>query len=181
MNTILVFGISGVGKSWLCRQAAQSLAVRHISGSQLIQAEKERVTSQKVSTDALRTDRVVDNQRLLLEGFQNYRLNDNTSILFDGHNVIDTDNGLVEIPYEVISGLEPAAIVIVIDTPDTIMMRRASDPSRARPLRSVEALSTYQDLCLELAKRHASALSVPTIAIQSGDLDSFLSFLAHLV
>ncbi|USJ27628.1 ATP-binding protein [Ensifer adhaerens] len=181
MNTILIFGISGVGKSWLCRQAAEVLPVRHVSGSQLIQAEKERATSQMVSTDALRTDRVVDNQWLLLEGFRNYRLQDSRSILFDGHNVIDTDNGLVEIPYEVISGLEPAAVVMVIDSPDTIVMRRASDPSRARPLRSVEALSTYQNLCLELAERHASALSVPTTAIKSGDVNSFISFVGPLV
>jgi len=181
MNTILVFGISGVGKSWLCRQATQALAVRHISGSQLIQAEKERVMSQIVTADALRTDSVVANQQLLLEGFRNYRLQDNKSIIFDGHNVIDTDNGLIEVPYEVISGLEPAAIVMVIDSPDTIVMRRASDPSRARPLRSTEALSTYQDLCVELAKRYASALSIPTTAIKSGDVSSFVSFVEPFV
>ncbi len=84
MNTILVFGISGVGKTWLCRQATGALAVRHVSGSQLIQAEKERATLKMVSTDTLRTDRIVDNQQLLLAGFQHFRMQDSTSILFDG-------------------------------------------------------------------------------------------------
>lgn len=181
MNTILVFGISGVGKSWLCRKTTEALAVRHVSGSQLIQAEKERVTSHLVSTDALRTGLVVDNQQLLLEGFKHFRLQDSRSILFDGHNVVDTDNGLVEIPFEVIAGLEPAALIIVTDSPKSIVDRRAADTSRDRPPRSVEDLSAYQALSHELAERHADLLSIPFSSIGSGDLTSFVSFVKPFV
>jgi len=181
MNTIPVFGISGVGKSLLCRQAAEALAVRNVSGSQLIQAEKERVTSEMVSTDTLRTDRIVDNQQLLLEGFKHFRLQDNTSVLFDGHNVVDTDKGLVEIPFDVIAGLEPAALIIVTDSPDKVLGRRSADHSRNRPLRSVEALSAYQELSRELAERHASLLSIPFAEIRSGDLATFISFIRPFV
>ncbi|WP_018240686.1 AAA family ATPase [Ensifer sp. BR816] len=140
MNTILVFGVSGVGKSWLCRQVVTSLGVRHVSGSELIRAEKERLTSQIVSADSLRSDRVVDNQKLLLDGFRSYKAQDSRSILFDGHNVVDTDDGLVHIPFEVIAGLKPAAIAIIVDSPAAIIERRAADPMRDGPKRTTEAL-----------------------------------------
>ncbi|MBU2328196.1 MAG: AAA family ATPase [Alphaproteobacteria bacterium] len=180
MNTILVFGISGVGKSWLCRQTTGTLAVRHVSGSQLIQAEKERVTSELVSMDTLRTDRIVDNQHLLLAGFRHFRVQDSTSVLFDGHNVVDTDKGLVEIPFEIIAGLEPAAIVMVTDSPDAILSRRSADGSRDRPLRSVEALSNYQELSRKLAECHAALLSIPFTDVRSGDLEALISFVRPL-
>lgn len=181
MSTVLVFGISGVGKSWLCRKATDVLSVHHVSGSQLIQAEKERLTSAMVSTDTLRTDRVVNNQQLLLAGFKNFKTQDSTSILFDGHDVVDTDNGLVEIPFEVIAGLEPAALIMVTDSPDAILSRRSADGSRDRPLRSVVALSDYQELSRELAERHAALLSIPFTEIRSGDLETFISFIRPLV
>ncbi|NTG91011.1 AAA family ATPase [Agrobacterium rhizogenes] len=177
MRTILVVGISGVGKSWLCRQAVASLGFRHVSASELIRTVKERLTSQIVSTDQLRTDRVVDNQELLLAGLRAYEAQDDRAILFDGHNVVDTDDGLVKIPFEVITALRPAAIVMIVDAPDAIVRRRSTDPTRARPNRSAEDLSTYQDLCLELAKAHAEALAVPMTSISSGETDKFISFL----
>lgn len=181
MKTILVFGVSGVGKSWLCRQAAASLGLRHVSGSELIRAEKERLTSQIVSADELRTDRVVDNQELLLAGFRIYEAQDSTSILFDGHNVVDTNDGLVRIPFEVISGLRPAGIAVVVDTPAAIISRRNADSTRGRPQRNEETLSNYQDLCLELAKDHATLLSVPMESIASGNTDAFVAFLRPLL
>lgn len=180
MRTILVFGISGVGKSWLCRQAAASLGFRHVSGSELIRAEKERVTSQIVSADQLRTDRVVDNQELLLAGLRAYEAQDDRSILFDGHNVVDTNDGLVRIPFEVIAELRPAAIVMIVDAPDAIVLRRLTDTTRARPDRNAQELSTYQDLCLELAQAHAEALAVPMTPISSGETHKLITFLRSL-
>ncbi|RVI66078.1 adenylate kinase [Sinorhizobium meliloti] len=176
MTTLLVFGVSGVGKSWLCRQAVSDLDMRHISGSELIRTEKKRLTSQIVSADALRLDRVVDNQQLLLDGFRIYKSRDGRPILFDGHNVVDTDEGLVKIPSEVIFGLEPTAFVVVTDKPENVIARRAADASRARPVRSAEAMSAYQELCVALACEHAGALSVPFREIRSGQTDNFIAF-----
>ncbi|TXR50500.1 ATP-binding protein [Phyllobacterium endophyticum] len=181
MKTILVFGVSGVGKSWLCRQAAASLGLRHVSGSELIRAEKERLTSQIVSVDELRTDRVVDNQELLLGGFRTYEAQGSEPILFDGHNVVDTNDGLVRIPFEVIAGLRPAGVAMVVDAPAAIITRRTADSTRGRPHRTAEALSTYQDLCLELARDHARSLSIPMTSITSGETDAFITFLRPLV
>ncbi|MGV8938649.1 MAG: ATP-binding protein [Allorhizobium sp.] len=181
MNTILVFGISGVGKSWLCGQAAASLDIRHISGSELIRAEKERLTSQIVSADALRSDRVVDNQQLLLHGFDVYKTQDARPILFDGHNVVDTDDGLVKIAADVIFSLEPNAIVVVTDTASKVMERRSADSSRARPTRAAEALLSYQALCVQLGREHASALSIPFREISSGHTDDFIAFLRSVL
>jgi adenylate kinase len=155
--------------------------VRHVSGSKLIQAEKERVTSEMVSTDTLRTDHIVDNQQLLLAGFRHLRMQDSTSVLFDGHNVVDTDNGLVEIPFEIIAGLEPAALIMVTGSPDAILGRRFADGSSDQPLRSVEALSDYQELSHKLSESHAALLSIPFTKVRSGDLDAFLSLVRPLV
>lgn len=152
-----------------------------MSGSELIRAEKERLTSQIVSADELRTDRVVDNQELLLAGFRTYAAQDSTSILFDGHNVVDTNDGLVRIPFEVIAGLRPAGIAMVVDAPAAIVARRTADSTRGRPQRTAEALSTYQDLCLELARDHATSLSIPMETITSGETDAFVAFLRPLL
>jgi adenylate kinase len=88
---------------------------------------------------------------------------------------------LVEIPLAIIAGLEPAALVMVTDSPDTILGRRSADGSRDRPLRSVEALSNYQELSHKLAERHAALLSIPFTEVRSGDLDAFLAFVRPLV
>lgn len=181
MKTVLVFGVSGVGKSWLCGQVAKRLGLRHVSGSALIRAEKERLTCQNVSVDALRTDHVVDNQRLLLDGFRNYKSQDTKSILFDGHNVIDSGHGYIEISSEVIVKLQPAAIALIVDSPANIFARRSADLTRDRPQRSVDDLARYQDLCLDLAKDQANSVGIPITSVRSGDTDTFCAFLQRLI
>jgi adenylate kinase len=176
MATILVFGVSGVGKSWHCRQAAEALNLRHVSGSDLIRQEKNRLTSISVSADSLRQDRVVDNQQMLLDGFRAFRTQDERSILFDGHNVVDTDDQLIEIPFEVIAQLNPAAIAIVAGSPADIIRRRANDPMRDRPVRSIERITAYQDLCIDLARKQAERLSVPMALLNSGTTAEFIAF-----
>ena len=176
MKTILVFGVSGVGKSWLCRQASEVMGARHISGSELIRVGKERVTAQSVSQDSLRTDQVIDNQTLLLDGYRAFRSQSQGLILFDGHNVIDTDAGLVRIPPEVILALEPAAIAVITADPMMIVERRTADTTRARPGRSLGELAAYQALCVSTGMEQAGMMEIPFRTIASGDTKNFLAF-----
>ena len=94
-----VFGISGVGKSWLVSEVAARIpGCLHLQGSALI---KQGLADPSVSSEELRcsgSNRIVANQRILVAMFDR-ALSEHTGglVLFDGHLLVDssTTPGLI--------------------------------------------------------------------------------------
>ncbi|MFJ7436083.1 ATP-binding protein [Methylorubrum thiocyanatum] len=170
----LVFGLSGVGKSWLCTRFAQRGEALHVSASGLLRAAKERMTGQATTSEQLRTGAVLSNQDLLVKEFNRLRETSVHQILFDGHNLIDAGDQIIEVPFEIIASLRPDGMIFVRSDADVIRQRRSLDLDRERPVRDTVTLEQHQQRGISLARDHAEALGVPIAIIEAGDELAFL-------
>ncbi|WP_244500050.1 AAA family ATPase [Methyloceanibacter superfactus] len=176
-----MFGLSGVGKSTLISQARRAVTSSlHLQASALI---KDGLRHPEATSESLRQrprEQVRSNQDVLVDTFwRAVRSQPEPLVIFDGHLVIDTDNGLVEIPQEVIEELRLLVMVHVEDDAAKIAERRARDRRRTRPVRSEEALDEHQQLSRRLCESYASALGATMAVCRPEELDRFKSFLTR--
>jgi adenylate kinase len=172
MTIIAVLGLSGVGKSTLIRNAGLRRELLHLSASELIKARLAHTSEQ------LRRGAVLDNQSLMLAEFADRVANAGaTPVVFDGHTIIDTPAGLLEIPLNIFQAIAPSAIVFVASEPKTIAKRRAADTGRVRPERSIGDLAKHQDLALARARYFSDELKVPFHIIASDSVEELLVLL----
>jgi adenylate kinase len=168
-----VFGLSGVGKSWLISRYSRAHAVLHVQASQLLRDAKAAMSGAVVTSEELRTGAVLDNQQLLIRAFGTARANAVTPIIFDGHCLVDTGSQLIEIPTEVIEALSVSGLVFVQSDVHKIEARRRSDTTRIRPSRSVEEISLHQQRADSLCKEYAKRLNLDLYIVDAGDECSF--------
>jgi adenylate kinase len=174
LKIVAVFGISGVGKSWLVHQVASRLpGALHLQGSTLI---KQGLADPAVSSEELRRasgDEIIANQKVLIAMF-NRALSEHIGnlVLFDGHLLIDTEHSLVEVPQSAVAALHPTLLVHVEADPMLIAARRHDDKTRARPKRDIATLAEHQTRSRDLCQAYAQALSILVNVVTSGDVDS---------
>jgi|JI8StandDraft_2_1071088.scaffolds.fasta_scaffold01406_11 adenylate kinase len=174
---VALLGLSGVGKTTMLNRLSEKHAFTHLEASRLIKAEQVRRSITAQSSEALRTGPVLDNQALLIAGFQHEASSIKGAIVFDGHSVIDGGNGLIEIPAAVFAALELNAVCFLQAEPAEILARRQSDSARQRPARSEEALAEHQEKAIEVAKAIAEQLCLPFALIgdaQEADLAALI-------
>lgn len=171
-DVIAVFGISGVGKTWLASRLAAKRGMRHVQAGELMRQAREVLEGRPTTAEDLRKGPVLDNQTLLLLAFNEVRAAERRHIIFDGHSVVDTGTGLVEVPVAVIEGLCPGGIVFIRDEPHNIAVRRSDDPLRRRPQRSAAELAQHQRLALKVCEQYCAELNIPIVVVVSGDLDA---------
>lgn len=171
-----MFGISGVGKTWLLSEVAARTGATHLQASALI---KGGLGDIGLSSEELRLaggDRILANQRLLIAMFDRVtgggaaRL-----VLFDGHLLIDTDGGLVEIPLSVVAAVRPQFLIHIEAEVGLIGARRAADVLRNRPMREPDVLAAQQSRSIEVCRKYAEALNVPMRQVDSGDVDGVVA------
>jgi adenylate kinase len=174
MITVMVFGVSGVGKTHLINLALarlpNSCAIR---ASELIGLARENADPEYLRT--LGQDEMHNSQELLVRGYHDrvQRLSAEV-ILLDAHSVVDQDLGFYDVPVEVIARLNPSCMVHVEDDVTQIMLRRQSDAHRTRPLRSDSQLAAYQARSRSACVAYSKALGVPLLLAQSGDVEKLL-------
>jgi adenylate kinase len=180
-QVVAVFGVSGVGKSWLISRFASANPVAHVQASQLLREAKAAIDGCNTTPEQLRRGAVLDNQTLLIQAFTTLRIREKRPIIFDGHSVIDNDHRLVEIPCEVIEALLPSGLILVQADAFAIARRRAEDLARIRPNRTAAEIGMHQDrariVCTEYAKRLHLALHI----IDARDEDGFASAVASIL
>ncbi len=173
-HTILVFGVSGVGKSHTLEKAAARLPESATwRASEIIGAARNTLDPE--SLRRLPLDEIRRSQDLLIQGFSTHRKSfPNLLVLLDAHSVIDTEVGLTDIPVEVASGLAPLGMIHVSDDVARILERRANDQHRVRPSRSFDQLEEYQRRSIASCKLYSVTLNVPLVEVRSGDIDAFV-------
>lgn len=170
-----VFGISGVGKSWLVGEVAARIpGTLHLQGGALI---KQGLAGPSVSSEMLRRasgDRIIAGQRILIAMFNRELAEHPSSIvlfdLFDGHLLIDTETELIEVPQAVIAALSTAILVHVEADASLIAARRNADTQRKRPVRDIVTLAAHQALSRRLCQDCALTLGIPMHIIGSSDV-----------
>jgi adenylate kinase len=160
-----VVGLSGVGKSTLIRRIGESVDVVHLEASTLIKSELLQ-QRQSLTSDQLRRGDIARNQELLIAGFQRATADCQVDrIILDGHVLVDTDSGVIDIPSSVFDRLGITSFCFVHAEPEEIVRRRLADQTRMRPHREVSDISAQQDLGLIVCARIARDLKVPIVVI----------------
>src|SRR5580658_1283865 len=102
-----VFGLSGVGKSWIISRYASIANVAHIQAGQLMRDAKAALVAREVTSEDLRRGPVLDNQSLLTDAFARVLSTEARPVIFDGHCLVDVGEQPIEIPVDVIRRLRP--------------------------------------------------------------------------
>jgi len=155
---VLVFGISGVGKTQTCTDYAD----RHpdtlfVSASSLLTA----ATAQ--SGESLRTaspDEIRNNQAKLASALADFCAGrEALPVLIDAHGVIDNDSEFVRIPVSAIESLSPHRLILLEAAPAVVAERRAAD-ARPRPQRPIDAIAREIAAERDAVKSYARALDL---------------------
>lgn len=170
MRIVAVLGISGVGKSSLIAAAAREIYLLHLTASGLIKAQLAKAQT----SEQLRAGPILDNQHYMLRGFSQAVAGVKQElVVFDGHNLIDTPTGILEIPDAVFAAMGLHALVFIEDAANAIADRRQADQSRQRPTRTADELAEQQGRAKDMAARLAASLGIPFSVLRSGDLAGF--------
>jgi adenylate kinase len=135
VTRILVFGVSGVGKTTACARVAEiDNNFVHVRASKLLSEVTGRPPEQLrlAPEDAIR-----ENQVLLAEAFDRFAASfEHATLLLDGHAVIDNNRALIPVPTEAVAALKPNGMILIEASPSVILERRRSD-TRTRPIRTI--------------------------------------------
>lgn len=160
-----LFGISGVGKSWLSAKLIDAMhEILHVQASALLRHEhdKDGETLRTATDSDVRT-----NQSVLNAAIAKARLGfESRPVLLDAHSVIDNDEQLVDVPYAAIKPIGIAHFLFLAADPLLIVERRAGS-GRARPKRSADVLMTHQRRALTVCQDYAQRSGRPITILQS--------------
>jgi adenylate kinase len=176
-----VFGLSGVGKSWLISRYANVNPATHIQASQVLRDAKAALSGTAVNSEELRTGAVLDNQQLLITGFAAIRESAVLPIIFDGHCVIDRGSDLVEIGVDVIRALSVSGLIFIHSEAQAIVEKRRWDKMRTRPIRSPEEIFTHQQRAISLCEEYATDLDLDLYTVEAGDEEGFAAGIASIL
>jgi len=170
---VTVFGLSGVGKSWMISRYAAASNVAHVQASQLMRDARAALVGQPVTSEDLRRGPVLDNQSLLTNAFAKVLATEERAIIFDGHCLVDVGDQPIEIPVDVITQLRPSGIVLIFAPSKEIVRRRENDTSRQRPARTADALTEQHAQCVSICANYANQLGISFMQVRAGDERGF--------
>lgn len=175
-RVVLVFGVPGVGKTTLITEALNELfSYKRLSGGSLINAElseSERDQLRKMSSSD-----ILFNQKVLVHNFKKYRArNPSDNILFDGHCAVKHEEGILDIPVEIIEALEPDKILFLKEDAGEIIKRRNLDKERpGREVEEIQEIEAFQSYQRSICENYATTLGVPVEVLDAPSVKSFVS------
>lgn len=172
----IISGLSGVGKTFVIEKlVSESDSYFHLSAGSLI--KKRLANLDRDQLRELEKNSILANQYLMTEQFkvELNTIDKKFSIIFDAHMVIDNDQELIEIPYNVFEQLSPTRIIFLTDEAEIIMKRRKFDSTRKRPIRTIAEIIEQQNRSIMLAQDYSKKLSISFIEIKSGDIQALLT------
>lgn len=136
-----LFGLSGVGKSYLASQLC------HVDENLICVKASEIIKSygHHIKYRELKHDVVEGNQLILIDGVKHFQsMNPNKDIIIELHNVIESPEGNIDINGNVLTQLNLDAACFIELAPKKILKQRLSDTDRIRHITSISALKKLQ-------------------------------------
>ncbi|WP_455150393.1 ATP-binding protein [Schaalia odontolytica] len=150
---IILAGVHGVGKSYLCERLQQELGILTYAASTLIASYKEC----ELPKDKLTKD-INDNQQHLIKAIETIKAT-TTKFILDAHFCLHDENGnIVRIHEDVFVKLKPKAILLLTDDPHTIAKRRKE---RDGAIVDTHRIETHQQAEYEHSLAIATKLNIP--------------------
>ena len=160
MNTIILVGIPGSGKSSILKETVRQIPSVHVAnyGDKML----EIASSEGLTRDMLRKMAIKDQQKIGVKAAKKIMREKQAITIVDTHALIRTDIGFCPgLPREVLEILEPKALAWIECPPSVIVQRRSKDASRSRDEESEEELALHQ----ELTRAYLTSCSMATGAI----------------
>jgi len=167
---IAVVGVSGVGKSTFLRRLQCKVEFQHLQASDVIRQQINQKENKNFSAEVLRYANIDENQSFLISGFERLRDPNALIVILDGHTVIDSPNGFIDIDAYVFKAIGVTHIVCLAEDPYEILSRRAADSVRVRPDRSLRYIEEYQLHAQGVGYKISLSLGVPYTVLSSGCL-----------
>jgi adenylate kinase len=118
----------------------------------------------------------LNNQQVLIGALSLMHL-DPATVLFDGHAILETSEGVLPLPSEVFNALSPLGMVAVFEDAVVLSERRRAGELTAEP----ENLAAMQDFEIQHASAQAERLGIPFLMLQSGDAERLVRFAEDLL
>ena len=169
-----VFGLSGVGKSFLTnRILSHSSDFVVTSASKLI-----KQASHKILLKDLNSPVVKENQSVLINEFECFcKINRNKSVIIELHNVIETRDDVIQIENDVFYNLKLDVAFFITRPPEVILNHRLQDKSRIRANKTVAEINQLQESALSRFKNTFSDIDIPHQVLCNGNIDTFFEFI----
>ncbi|AWI90994.1 hypothetical protein C0214_23935 [Methylobacterium sp. DM1] len=172
---IIVFGLSGVGKTTLCKAFVhQHPHYIYLSASQMLREATGRMPEELRMSDP---QAIQERQKLLSAVLEEKRKGrEGAPVLIDAHSVIDNNNTIVSVPISAIAAMRPTGLAFIEADPVAILQRRATD-SRDRPIRTIDELRQQQLFAKEIAHEYAEKLDLPINLGRIQNVDDLHAFI----
>lgn len=167
MTRLIVFGVSGIGKTTVCREYALSHPeFRHLTASELIR-KASGTTIERLRTAS--SDQILRNQPVLAAALnEEVKASPDKKVILDGQCIIDNGREIIVIPDEMVASLRPTGFLLLEATPYKILERRAKS-ARLWPNRSAEQILSQLEMNRVAVKRYSANLRVPFVVVDAND------------
>lgn len=154
---IFVGGVHCVGKTYFCKQINKMVGINSYTVSDLIYDTENTLYRDK------RVENINKNQEILLERVSKIK---DKEFLLDGHFcLLDKEESIIKIPYDIFKKLQPNKIVIITDEPKTIVTRRRD---RDDVIVKKSKIVQFQNIEIEYAIDVANKLGIPYFIFDNG-------------
>lgn len=152
-SIIFVGGIHGVGKSTICRRICAELNIEYLSASKLMKWSElnEDTNNKKVEDLSLTQDRLIVGLRNVVQENKTYTL--------DGHYcLLNKENEVTKIPFEIFEQVKPKLFVIVVKDVNEIKKQLEA---RDKKSYDINLLEKFQNKEITYAEYLADKLNIP--------------------
>lgn len=163
----LICGVHGVGKTIFAKKMCQKLLLEYYSASELI----KKMANCDIS-DYKKVQHILDNQELLLEALS--KMND-TQYILDGHLcLMNAQNKIERISYDIFQSMDIESIYIVVDEPEKIQHRLRD---RDNQIWNLGFIASFQQEEFAYAKYLTEKMNIPLKIIYDNKEVAKCSFL----
>jgi len=177
-HLILVFGVSGAGKTATClNYCVRNTDAVYVSASSILKNQTGQTTEQlRLSSASV----IGQNQSILTTEIDKIRRSSGSSLLIvDAHAVIDNGVLLVPVSFKVIKSLTPTGVVLLEPPAKQVVAQRAVS-DRPRAVKTIEQISRELIAERSAVQSYSIALNVPLITLREPNAISLASAIADI-
>lgn len=173
-----LFGLSGTGKSHLVTEMTKDdFNIITIKASDII-----RLYNSETDFYNLENNIVLNNQHILVYGLKKFSdTNPNKNIIIELHNIIETPNGIFEVPDDILDSLNLYAVCFLETSSKKLISQRKKDDKRVRCILPEKETENLQSRAKTKFLKKYQDGSIPWIILQSEDKQKFEEFVRTVI